>query len=58
MWQQTVRWRQPDPSDPPTIFDRAAQRIQHESRDRWHVDVYDVAALAHGDTSPSTIEPR
>ena len=49
MWQQTVQWRQPDPSDAPTIFDRAAQRIKQESRDRWHVDVYDVAALAHAD---------
>ena len=36
MWQQTAQWRQPDPSDAPTIFDRAAQRIQQESRDRWH----------------------
>ena len=49
MWQQTVQWRQPDPRDGATIFDRAAQRIQHESRDRWHVDVYDVAALTHAD---------
>jgi hypothetical protein len=49
MWQQTVEWRQPDPVDAPTIFDRAAQRIQQESRDRWQVDVYDVSALANAD---------
>jgi hypothetical protein len=49
MWQQTVQWRQPDPGDGATIFDRAAQRIQQQSRDRWHVDVYDIATLAHAD---------
>ena len=49
MWQQTAQWRQPDPGDAATIFDRAAHHIQQETRDRWHLDVYDVAALAHAD---------
>jgi hypothetical protein len=54
MWQETTQWRQPTPGEPPSlsdpaVFDRAAERIQQETRSRWQLDVYDVAALAHAD---------
>jgi hypothetical protein len=54
MWQQTAQWRQPTPGEPDdqfdrAPFDRAAQRIEHETHNRWQLDVYDVAALARAD---------
>lgn len=49
MWQETAQWRQPHPDEPLTVFDHAAQRIQQETQDRWQLDVYEVAALAHAD---------
>src|SRR5204863_10170972 len=49
MWQQTALWRHragKSVDDP--VFERAAERIEHETRSRWQLDVYDVAALARG----------
>ena len=54
MWQEAVQWRQPtsvewpSPSHP-AVFDRAAERIEREARDRWQLDVHQVEALAHAD---------
>jgi hypothetical protein len=54
MWQEAAQWRQFATSERSglsniEVFDRAAERIDREGRDRWQVDVYDVAALAHAD---------
>jgi hypothetical protein len=54
MWQETAQWREPTSGEwpglsHPAVFDRAADRIEREARDRWQLDVYQVAALAHAD---------
>ena len=54
MWQEAVQWRQPASGEwpslsHPAVFDRAAERIEREARDRWQLDVHQVAALAHAD---------
>ncbi len=54
MWQETAQWRRSAPGEAPglsdpTVFDRAAERIEQEARDRWQLDVYEVSALAHAD---------
>ena len=33
----------------PSVFDRAADRIEQETRERWQLDVHDVTALAYAD---------
>jgi hypothetical protein len=50
MWQEASQWRQPTSGEPNrTVFDHAAERIQHETHSRWQLDVYEVATLVHAD---------
>ena len=47
MWQQANSWREPDaPGKTPTAFNRAADRIAHEVRDRTGLDITQIQALA------------
>jgi hypothetical protein len=50
MWERAEQWRHPDrPDGQATIFDRAAERIEQETQERWRLDVGAVAALAYAD---------
>jgi hypothetical protein len=50
VWELAEQWRDPDALDgEATVFDRAAERIQQETQDRWRVDAGAVAALAYVD---------
>ena len=50
MWERAQQWRRPDaPDGEVTVFDRASERIEQETRDRWRLDAGAVAALAYAD---------
>jgi hypothetical protein len=50
MWERAEQWRHRDGREPEgTVFDRAAERIEQETRERWRLDAGAVAALAHAD---------
>ena len=50
VWELAEQWRDPDALDgEATVFDRASERIQQETRDRWRLDAGAVAALAYAD---------
>lgn len=51
MWERAQQWRRPDaPDGEVTVFDRASERIEQETRDRWRLDAGAVAALAYADS--------
>jgi hypothetical protein len=50
MWERAEQWRHSDrPDGQGTVFDRAAERIEQETQERWRLDVGAVAALAYAD---------
>lgn len=49
MWQEAQAWREGSGPATPSVFDRAADRIEQETRERWQLDVHDVTALAYAD---------
>ena len=50
VWERAQQWRDPDaPDAEATVFDRACERIEQETQDRWRLDAGAVAALAYAD---------